>query len=156
MKKIVFLSVLTISLVVTSCATIVSGSKQKVSFNSTPAKASVFVNDVQLGYTPFEAKLKRGVKVHKVKIVLDGYKPYEATLTRKFNGWYMGNIAIGGLIGMIVDISTGAVYRISEKELNVSLENNVSMTKFKDEVYVAVVMEADKNLIKIGELEKNE
>jgi hypothetical protein len=29
------------------------------------------------------------------------------------------------------------------------------MTKFKDEVYVAVVMEADKNLIKIGELEKN-
>jgi uncharacterized protein YceK len=153
MKKIVFLLVLTISLVVTGCATIVSGSKQKVSFNSTPAKASVFVNDVQLGYTPFETKLKRGVKVHKVKIVLDGYKPYEATLTRKFNGCY---IAIGGLIGMIVDISTGALYRISEKELNVSLENNVSMAKFKDEVYVAVVMEADKNLIKIGELEKNE
>ena len=155
MKKNIFLSVLVISLVVTSCATIVSGSKQKVSFNSTPAKASVFVNGVQIGYTPFETKLKRGVKAHKVKIVLEGYKPYEATLTRKFNGWYMGNIAFGGLIGMIVDISTGAVYRISEKELNVSLENNVSMTKNKDEVYVAVVMEADKNLIKIGELEKN-
>jgi uncharacterized protein YceK len=155
MKKTIFLSVLVISLVVTGCATIVSGSKQKVSFNSTPAKASVLVNGVQIGYTPFETKLKRGVKAHKVKIVLEGYKPYEATLTRKFNGWYIGNIAFGGLIGMIVDLSTGAVYKISEKELNVSLENNVSMTKNKDEVYVAVVMEADKNLIKIGELEKN-
>ena len=155
MKKIIIANfILLISLSLTNCATIVSGSKQKVSFTSSPAKATVYVNDVQLGVTPFETKLKRAVKLHKVKMVLDGYKPYETTLTRKFNGWYVGNIAFGGLIGIIVDLSTGAVYRISDSEVNVALENNISMSKNDDGIYFAVVMEADKNWTKIGNLEK--
>ena len=153
MKIISFLSILT-ALLLTSCATIISGSKQEVNFTSTPAQATVFVNNVQLGTTPFVTKLKRSVKKHNVKIVLDGYKPYETVLTRKFNGWFFGNIAIGGLIGVIVDLSTGAVYGISDSEVNVSLENNISMTKNSDGIYIAVVMEADENLEKIGQLEK--
>ena len=153
MKIISFLSILT-ALLLTSCATIISGSKQEVNFTSTPAQATVFVNNVQLGTTPFVTKLKRSVKKHNVKIVLDGYKPYETVLTRKFNGWFFGNIAIGGLIGVIVDLITGAVYGISDSEVNVSLENNISMTKNSDGIYIAVVMEADENLEKIGQLEK--
>ena len=153
MKIISFLSILS-ALLLTSCATIISGSKQEVNFTSTPAQATVFVNNVQLGTTPFVTKLKRSVKTHNVKIILDGYKPYETVLTRKFNGWFFGNIAIGGLIGVIVDLSTGAVYGISDSEVNVSLENNISMTKNSDGIYIAVVMEADENLEKIGQLEK--
>jgi hypothetical protein len=154
MKKTTFLAVVVFSFLLTSCATIVSGSKQKVSFTSAPAKATVFVNNINLGITPFETKLKRSEKLHKVKIVLEGYKPYETTLTRKFNGWYIGNIAFGGLIGIIVDLSTGAVYRISDSEVNVALENNISMTKTTDGLNVAVVMEVNESLEKIGQLEK--
>ena len=154
MRKIILLSALTLLILLSGCATIVSGSKQKVTFTSTPAKAKVFVNDVEIGVTPFEAKLKRSVKKHNVKIVLDGYKPYETVLTRKFNGWYIGNIALGGLIGIVVDISTGAVYRISDKEVNVNLENNISMTKVDNDLNVAVVMEVNEDLEDIGQLEK--
>ncbi len=155
MRKLIFLSALSLSILLTSCATIVSGSKQTVKFTTTPVAAKVFVNNVQIGVTPFEAKLKRSVKTHNVKIVLDGYKPYETKLTRKFNAWYIGNIAFGGLIGIVVDLSTGAVYKISDEEVNVTLENNISMVKSNDGLNVAVVMEADENWVKIGELEKN-
>lgn len=155
MRKLIFLSALSLSILLTSCATIVSGSKQTVKFTTTPIAAKVFVNNVQIGVTPFEAKLKRSVKTHNVKIVLDGYKPYETKLTRKFNAWYIGNIAFGGLIGIVVDLSTGAVYKISDEEVNVTLENNISMVKSNDGLNVAVVMEADENWVKIGELEKN-
>lgn len=154
MRKIILLSALSLFVLLTSCATIISGSKQKVSFTSTPAKAIVFVNNINLGVTPFEAKLKRAVKTHNVKIVLEGYKPYETQLTRKFNGWYIGNIAFGGIIGLIVDASTGAMYKISDSEVNVSLENNVAMTKTVDGLNVAVVMEVNENLEKVGQLEK--
>ena len=155
MRKIILFSVLSLSILLTGCATIVSSSKQKVSFTSTPAKATVFVNNINLGVTPFVAKLKRSVKTHNVKIVLDGYKPYETKLTRKFNGWYIGNIAFGGFIGLIVDASTGAMYKISDSEVNVALENSISMTKTNDGLNVAVVMEVNENYEKIGQLERN-
>ena len=67
----------------TSCATIISGSKQKVSFKSTPAEASIFINEVEIGKTPIEKKLERK-KEYDVKIVLDGYKPFETKITKKF------------------------------------------------------------------------
>ena len=53
-----------------------------------------------------------------------------------------------------MDLSTGAVYRISDSEVNVALENNISMTKTTDGLNVAVVMEVNESLEKIGQLEK--
>ena len=47
------------------------------------------------------------------------------------------------------------MYRVSENELLIGLENNVSMTKTKEGIYVAVVMEANENWEKIGTLTKN-
>ena len=44
MKKITTILLVGGLLTLTSCATIISGSKQKVSFTSTPAEASVFIN----------------------------------------------------------------------------------------------------------------
>ena len=54
-----------------------------------------------------------------------------------------------------IDASTGAMYRVSENELLIGLENNVSLKKTKEGIYVAVVMEANENWEKIGTLTKN-
>lgn len=151
-KSILTIGIITSSLL-TSCATIVSGSKQTVKFNSTPSEAKIFINEVEVGKTPFETKLERK-KEHSIVIKLDGYKPYQTTLTRKFNAWYLGNILFGGIIGLIIDPITGAMYNLTPEEINAQLENGTAFKSTKDGVFIAVNLQVDKNWKKVGQLEK--
>lgn len=154
MRKTIFFLTLLSTLMLTSCATIVCGSKQEVSFNSTPTNASIFINEVEVGKTPFKTKLERN-KEHSVVIKLEGFKPYETKLTKKFNAWYIGNLVFGGLIGLIVDPVTGAIYQLSPKEVNAQLQQGTAFNKSKNgEIFIAVSLEKDSSWKKIGQLEK--
>lgn len=154
MKKSIFFAATAAMLSMTSCATIVSTSTQKVKFASNPPQASIFINEVEVGKTPFEMKLERK-REHHVMIKLDGYKTYETTLTKTFNPWYLGNIVFGGLIGLVVDPITGAIYNLSAKEVNAQLEQGTAFNYRKGDVYVAIMMKPDPTWTKIGQLEKN-
>ncbi|PTX45272.1 PEGA domain-containing protein [Christiangramia gaetbulicola] len=153
--KIIFLSGL---FVFQSCATIVSGSRQTIKFNSVPASATVFINEVEIGKTPVEKNLKRNQE-YEVLIKLDGYKTYKTTLSKKFNEWYVGNILFGGIIGLVVDPITGAIYKLSPNELTTRLENETTDVVFKDkgdDVHISVSLNIDPEWEKIGQLEKTE
>ena len=136
-----------------SCATIISGSKQKVQFASDPSYAKIFIDGVAVGRTPFEIKLERN-KEYRVLIQLKGYQSYETTLTQKINGWFFGNILLGGLIGLIVDPITGAMYKLTPKEIYVQMGKQTAFKHKKSEVYVAVALEINKNWKTVGQLEK--
>ena len=57
-----------------------------------------------------------------MKLTKEGYLPLERQLEASINGWYFGNIIFGGLIGiLIVDPATGAMWKISEENINVKL-----------------------------------
>ncbi|MCI0590309.1 MAG: hypothetical protein L0Y67_01665, partial [Gammaproteobacteria bacterium] len=71
--------------------------------------------------TPGELILKRGEGPYRVTFKLDGYEPYSVMLTTESNGWYWGNLLLGGMIGMAVDSSTGAAYRLSPDEVKANL-----------------------------------
>jgi hypothetical protein len=46
----------------------------------------------------------------------EGFGPGLASLGASLDGWYIGNILFGGLIGMlIVDPATGAMWRLSDR-----------------------------------------
>jgi uncharacterized protein YceK len=152
MKKTFLIAGITIALLFSSCASIISGSKQNINFNSTPSGATVWVDDVNLGVTPVIAQLERIKKNQKVKIELQGYKPYELILNRKTNGWIWGNILFGGIIGIIIDASSGAMYRLTPDQIEAQLANGVVMNR-KNDTYIGVVMTADANWEKIGNLE---
>ena len=152
MKKSILLSFSAL-LLMSSCATIVCGSKQMIQFDSTPKAALVTVDGVAIGRTPFQAKLKRGEN-HTVVITLDGFKTYETKLTRKFNGWYIGNIVFGGLIGIIVDPITGAIYDLSSDRVYAELDNKVVNATNQNGLYIGIAMEVDPSWKKIGQLEK--
>jgi len=122
MRKEIIFGALALSLMVTSCATIFSGTKQNVRFSSNPPSALVFIDEVEAGKTPFEMKLTRKSE-HSVMMKLDGYPTYQTRLTQKFNGWCVGNIFIGGLIGVVVDVSTGAMYNLSPSVINADMSN---------------------------------
>lgn len=153
MRKSILITALTTSIIFSSCATIVSGSKQLVKFTSNPSTATIFIDEVEVGKTPFEIKLERK-KEHHVMIKLDGYKTFETNLTKKFNAWYIGNIAFGGLIGLIIDPITGAIYKLTPSEINAQLENGVAFKGDNKNVYISVALEIDPSWEKVGQLER--
>ena len=153
MKKTIISCSLAITLLLSSCATVMSGSKQNVKFTSNPSSATVFIDEVEVGKTPFEMKLTRKSE-HQVLIKLEGYQTYQTSLTKKLNGWFFGNILIGGLIGIIIDPITGAMYNLTPKEINAEMAKGTAFNYKKGDVYVAVSLEIDPNWKKIGQLEK--
>lgn len=114
------------------CASIVSKSNWPISVETTPARAHVSITNKR-GITVFEGKtpaattLKSGSgffgkESYVLTLSMKGYETKKINLECKLNGWYMGNIFLGGLIGMlIVDPATGAMYRLSKDAVSETL-----------------------------------
>ncbi len=71
--------------------------------------------------TPANLDLERDGGSYRITISHDGYEPYSVTLTTSSNGWVWGNLLLGGLIGIVVDSSTGAGIKLSPEEVNANL-----------------------------------
>ncbi len=155
MKHFIGISIIVLSvLFLNSCATIINGTSQQINITSTPIDAKVFVDDQELGKTPYVAKLKRKDN-HIVKIELEGYKTEVITLNGETSGWFIGNCLFGGLIGMGIDAITGAMYRLEPKEISKSLEkDNQQSSNDNDMLYIKFVLEPDPKWEKIGQLKK--
>lgn len=115
-----------VAFAVTGCASIVSDSKYPVAVTSSPSGAAYEIFNesgisVRSGVTPDEVTLRAGAgyfdgEKYTVTYRKDGYTSSTQTLESGIDGWYWGNIVIGGLIGMlIVDPATGAMYTLPEK-----------------------------------------
>jgi hypothetical protein len=142
-------------LLLIGCAAIVHGSKQPMSIASQPAGATVTVDGKQEGLTPVTLKLARKDE-HTVKLDLTGYKPFEMKLTKSLDGWFWGNLLLGGIIGMVVDAGTGSMYRLSPKEIEATLkQEGVSMRIEKDMLMVGITMSPNPGWQKIGQLERS-
>jgi hypothetical protein len=116
----------------TGCASIVSKSTWPFSVDSNPSGANVVVTnksgrEVYKGKTPVAMKLKSGAgffskESYTVSLALNGYETKKVNVECKINGWYFGNIVIGGLIGMlIVDPATGAMYKLDSEGITENL-----------------------------------
>jgi hypothetical protein len=132
MKNKVLSIVMASTLLLTSCASIVSKSNYPISINSSPSEANISVTDkrgkeVYKGTTPANLKLKSGAGYfgkasYQVKFEKEGYETKIVPIHFKFDGWYIGNIVFGGLIGLlIVDPLTGAMYKLDTEFVNETL-----------------------------------
>ncbi len=109
-NRIVSLLAVGLLLIQSGCATVVSGKTQDVTIRSNPTGAKVLIDGVMDGQTPMIANLSRKQR-HSIDILHGSQKVTRAT-TRGFNWWYLGNIILGGLIGLIVDPCTGAMHNV--------------------------------------------
>ena len=132
MKQIlsIFLT-LTLFLLQSGCASIVSGRNQDISVRSNPPGASVEIDGMPMGKTPVTTEVKRK-KRHQIKIEKQGYLEETRTTKKGFNWWFAGNVIFGGIIGIIIDFATGAVYSVSPDEVNVSLIQSEGSLKASD------------------------
>ncbi len=123
---------------VLGCATIVSKSDWPVYVKSTPDQAEVTITDVKtgkkifVGKTPTTCTLSSSGgyfsgKEYSVDISKEGFESKKLQITSPLNGWYVGNVVFGGLIGLlIVDPATGAMWTLSPKEVDVSLTKKLA------------------------------
>ncbi len=130
-----------------SCESIVSKSSYPISINSSPSEASIVITDkkgveVYAGNTPATLKLKAGSgffgKAHyQVKFTKKGYDTKTVPVNFKLDGWYFGNLLLGGFIGMlIIDPATGAMYKLDTEFLNETLfKSTASIDKVELKVY---------------------
>jgi len=115
-----------------SCATIFTKTKYPLLVNSNPDGATLVVtdkkgNDIYSGTTPASLVLKSssgffsGAEYH-VRISLPGYNDKIVTVSSKIEGWYFGNLLLGGVLGMlIIDPASGAMWKLDTKQINVDL-----------------------------------
>ncbi len=92
------------------CATWVDGPTEKVHVKSQPVGARVFLNGHAIGQAPVTVAVTRW-GVHRVRIEMPGYKPFEIPLQKTFNGNADFNIFIGG-VWIVVDALTGAIFEL--------------------------------------------
>jgi hypothetical protein len=92
------------------CATVTDGTRQAVTFQSTPAGARVVINDAVRGTTPCTLGLPRRGG-YRVRFELSGYEPFEAKLVRKWNDNATMN---GAFLGypLAIDAATGAMFQL--------------------------------------------
>jgi hypothetical protein len=146
-------AVLVAAAVAVGCASIMHGGTQSVGISSVPTDAQVTVNGVDLGHTPVIAELSRKEQ-HFVTIRLDGYMPYETTLTKTVSGWVWGNIVFGGLIGLAVDAISGGLYNLTPDQIAAELKEQHSGCPQCDEgIVIVAVLRADPDWQRIGTLE---
>ena len=156
MRKIIFKTFLFSSILIfSSCATIISGSRQYVEISSEPSSAKVYINEIEIGKTPVQKNLKRNQK-YQLILKLDGYKTYESKLEKKFNVWYIGNAFIGGSIGLVVDAITGAMFKLKPEEIDGNLKGGTTFKTQNGNIYIKIGLEIDPNWEKVGQLEKAE
>ena len=129
------------------CASIVSRSIWPVSVQTNPTGAECLISKVSgaplhTGKTPITLNLDASSApfwpaTYKVKCSKDGYQTSSSEISAYINGWYFGNIMLGGVLGMlIVDPLTGAMWRLSDTHIvnlvedksifNISSQNLIS------------------------------
>ncbi|MGB0361244.1 MAG: hypothetical protein ACPGEF_07550 [Endozoicomonas sp.] len=135
MKRILLSSCLVALL--SGCSTIVSDSHYPVSIRSTPSEANFSITNsrgevIHKGVTPSTVTLSSsdgffdGAE-YTVTYQKDDYTKVSYTLTSSLDGWYLGNVLFGGLVGLlIIDPATGAMWKLPE---SASMELTKKLTK---------------------------
>ena len=93
------------------CATIVSPGPDYVYVTSVPSGATVTIDGLQVGQTPISTSVNR--RAATIAFSKAGYQTVTAGVPKVFNGWVIGNVVIGGIIGIIIDAATGNVTKVS-------------------------------------------
>lgn len=150
------IATVTICMLLSGCATIITGGSQTLTISSDPTDAQVKIYNkagvlISNSETPQTISLKRGRgffrgETYKIVIEKENYDTHEVIVDSRFSGWYLGNVIFGGLLGLlIIDPATGAMWTLSPDtvapQLTKTLAKNDEM-----QLKVALISSVPKNL----------
>jgi len=108
MRRLLLVALL--ALLCTSCATILSGTTERVTFDSDLKGSAKMIIDGRRYHNvvfPFKVDVKRGFQDTEVSIIAEGYQTQTITIAKTLNPWAILNFA--DVAGWAIDIATGAV-----------------------------------------------
>lgn len=143
-------------LICSGCASIVSKTDYPVSIHSTPEQAAFVIKnkkgrEVHRGLTPASITMKASAgffqgESYTVVFAKEGYEEVVATLNATLDGWYVGNIIFGGLIGiLIVDPATGAMWKLPD-DLSVSLNETAERKNQQASLHITTLDRVPRSL----------
>jgi len=158
MKKIIAYSALAllIGALFTGCATLFGGGpQQKVTVSSDQPKAHFLIKDKNGqvafdGTDPGELTLSKNT-TYSVEVTLDGYAKQTVTIGQGINGWFWGNLCIGGVLGFVIDWATGSMWDLQPTKLSVKL--HTAMAKSDLGYVVTFLTRDDKGALRSVDLE---
>jgi hypothetical protein len=121
----------------TGCATIVSKSSHPFAIRTEPKDAIITITDkkgkdIYKGLTNQSIRLKTSSGYfsraeYQIKVTAPGYAEQVVPVTYKLNGWYFGNLLIGGALGMLlIDPISGAMWKPDTKDVDVRLRKTTA------------------------------
>jgi hypothetical protein len=126
MKKLNFLQQIFVSffvvLLLSSCATIFTGTKDRITFNTEPPGATIYIDGVEQCKTPCSLNITRSINDTDVEFKLDGYETRLITLSKEFN--VVSVINLSNLLGWGIDAVSGAVMKYDRKVYDLTLTEN--------------------------------
>ncbi len=100
-----------VCLFISSCATILTGTKQNIIITSNPPNASVELNGKVVGTTPLDLKLKKSLfKTQIIRLQKDNYYNEIFEITKKLQPLTLLNFFYTGL-PLLIDMATGSCIR---------------------------------------------
>lgn len=120
---IVYLCLVLACIFMSGCATIFKGSEAEIRVNSKPSNAQIFINGIDKGSTPQTLSLDRDEN-HILTFKKDGYQDVNFEINKKFDGatTILGNIVSWALVGIVVDVATGAAYSLEPADMQANLD----------------------------------
>lgn len=96
------------------CATVMEGSTQTIRLETPPVDgAKCLLSNREGSYwvlTPGYTSVSKSKTDLQITCSKDGYKTASASIPSDFESWTIGNIIIGGVVGVGVDAATGAIH----------------------------------------------
>jgi hypothetical protein len=108
-----------------ACATVTRGTKQQLTIRTEPPGADVRLSNGMTCVSPCDLRVRRK-ETFTANISKQGYQAVTVPMTSKMHGGgalaLAGNVLIGGLIGVIVDVSTGALRDVRPGPIDLTLQ----------------------------------
>ena len=115
------------TITITSCATLFSGTKDRIYFTTNMPGARVLIDGVEVCKTPCNENITRKVGESQIEFKLEGYETKVINLSKSFN--VVSILNFGNLIGWGIDIATGAVFKYDKKAYDIELSKNNKVSK---------------------------
>lgn len=133
MKKIYLF--LAVAFMASGCATLLTGTKDTISFSSNPQGAIVYKDGVELCRTPCSIPVKRTINSEDIEYKLDGYETRVFTLDKQFN--VVSVINLGSLFGWAVDAATGSLVKYGRKSYDLEMRlRSLSVNENPREIHI--------------------
>jgi hypothetical protein len=104
---------LSLGLVVSGCASIIKGSSQSIAISTPPTTGALCnLSSAQGNWgvmSPGVASVEKSKEDIQIHCMKPGWQDAASTIPSNFEGWTLGNIVFGGIIGVGVDAATGAI-----------------------------------------------